>query len=211
VLLQRPARQRHEGIGELRPTEEVRQIGGVRYDLYRAEKPELESGEVHPGILYEVAGLAVTPEEVVQLALGAPLAPEGTAPSIAEASALPDGGVRVELGYRAGELHRLLEFDAGGALARYAARDGAGALVLEARFADYRDVAGRPFPFHIEVSMPAAESRAEIQFQSVELNPALPDELFRLPQRKPAAGADPAIRNGGREPAAGAPWRRSAS
>ncbi|HVH07209.1 MAG TPA: hypothetical protein VNE71_14550 [Myxococcota bacterium] len=196
VLLERPSRLRLEVLGVLGQRVAVLASDGAHYDLYRAEKPGLESGEVHPGILYEVAGLAITPEEVIQLALGAPLAPGASAPGIAGAAELPEGGVRVELGYRAGELRRVVEFDAGGALVRYAARDAEGGLVLEARFTDYRDVAGSRFAFHIEVSLPAAESRAEIQFQSVELNPALPAELFRLPQRIPAAGA---------------PWRRSAS
>jgi hypothetical protein len=186
MLLERPSRLRLEVLGVLGQRVAVLASDGVRYDLYRAEKPGLESGEVHPGILYEVAGLAITPEEVVQLALGAPLAPDLPAPSVVGGAALAEDGVRVELGFRAGELRRVLEFDRTGALVRYAARDPEGALVLDAHFADYRDLAGTRFAFRVEVSLPAAQSRAAIQFSSVELNPSLPEELFRLPQRAPA-------------------------
>ena len=195
LLLERPARLRLEVMGVLGQRVAVLATDGSQYDLYRAERPGIESGEVHPGILWEVAGLALTPEEAVQLALGAPLAPAET-PSIAGSAALPEGGVRVELGYRAGDLRRTLEFDAGAALRRYAVFDPAGALVLEARYGDYRDVGGSRFAHEIAVELPAAASRAEIRFQWVELNPELPDELFRLPTRSPVSGA---------------PWRRSAS
>jgi hypothetical protein len=93
----------------------------------------------------------------------------------------------VELGYRAGDVRRTLEFGAEGDLRRYAAWDPAGALLLEARYGDYRDVAGVRFAHEIAVDLPAAASRAEIRFQWVELNPELPGELFRLPQRSPAS------------------------
>jgi hypothetical protein len=210
VLVERPARLRLEVLGVLGQRVAVLASDGARYDLYRAEKPELESGEVHPGILYEVAGLAITPEEVVQLALGAPI-PTSPAPRVADASELPDGGVRVELAYKAGELQRTLEFDRGLALVRYAVRDPEGQIILDARYADFRPVEHGRFAFHIEVSLPVAQSRANIQFQSVELNPTLPDDLFRLPQRAPGASTGGPTSTARCVPAAGAPWSPSAS
>lgn len=188
LLVERPARLRLEVVGMLGQRVAVLATDGVAYDLYRAEQPKIETGEVHPGILWEVGGLPLTPEEAVQLALGTPL-PAGEAPSVASSAALPDGGVRVELGQAAGGLRRTLDFDAGGDLRRYAAWDPAGTLLTEARYADYRDVAGGRFAHEIDVELPAAESRAEIHFQSVELNPALPAELFRLPKRSPTSSA----------------------
>lgn len=189
VLLERPARLRLEVLGVMGQRVAVLASDGARYDLYRAERAGIESGEVHPGILYEVAGLAITPDEVVRLALGAPLESPGADPGIASASELPEGGVRVELAYRTGEVRRTLEFASDSALVRFAARDPEGTLILEARFSDYRPIGAARFAFRIDVSLPAAQSRAEIQFQSVELNPSLPAELFRLPQRTSAAGA----------------------
>ena len=195
LLLERPARMRLEVLGVLGQRVAVLATDGAHYDLYRAERPGIETGDVHPGILWEVAGLALTPEETVRLALGAPLSAEEQ-PSVAESAALPDGGLRIELGYRAGDVRRTLEFDAGAALTRYAVRDAAGTLVLDAHYGDYRDAGGSRFAHEIAVELPAVESRAEIRFQWVELNPALEASLFRLPQRSGARGA---------------PWRPGAS
>lgn len=188
LLLERPARLRLEVLGVLGQRVAVLASDGIHYDLYRAERPAIESGDVHPGILFEVAGLALTPEEAVRLALGAPIAPDEGRPSVAGAAALVDG-VRVELGYRAGDPRRTLEFDASGALSRYAVRDAASGLVLDARYGDYRPLGGGRFAYRVQVSLPAATTRAEIEFQTVELNPKLPNELFRLPQRAPEARA----------------------
>jgi hypothetical protein len=197
LLLERPARLRLEVIGLLGQRVAVLATDGARYDLYRAERPALESGEVHAGILWEVAGLALTPEEAVQLALGVPLLPAEGAPAAESAAALPDGGLRVALRPRAaGEPRRTLDFDGAGHLARYAVEAPGGALVFEARYGDYRDVAGSAFAYAIAVELPATGTRAEIEFQWVELNPPLSDDLFRLELRRSGVGA---------------PWRRSAS
>jgi hypothetical protein len=181
MLLERPARLRLEVMGVLGQRVAVLASDGERYDLYRAERPGFESGEVHPGILFEVAGLALTPEEAVRLALGAPLA-AGEAGAAAEGgSLLGEGVVRVELKETSDGLRRSLEFGPGGELRRYAVHDPRGGLVLDARYADYRDVGGSPFAHALSLELP--ESHAEIHFQWVELNPVLGDELFRLAPR----------------------------
>jgi hypothetical protein len=183
MLLERPGRLRLEVMGVLGQRVAVLASDGARYELYRAERPGIESGEVHPWILFEVAGLALTPEEAVRLALGAPLAPGEGGALAAGGAVLADGSVRVELRTREGEARRSLEFGPAGELRSYAVHDPAGALVLEARYADYRDVGGTPFAHEIALELPAAESSAEIRFQWVELNPALGDELFHLAPR----------------------------
>ena len=188
MLLQRPACLRLEVIGVLGQRVAALATDGSRYDLYRAERPGLESGEVNPGILYEVAGLALTPEEAVRLALGSPLAPGEAGSAAIGGSVLAEGVVRVELRAPPDGLRRTLEFGPGGELRRYAVFDPAGDLVLDARYGDYRDVGGTPFAHAIELELPAAASRAEIHFQWVELNPVLGDELFRLAPPSGAAG-----------------------
>lgn len=198
LLLERPARLRLEIVGMLGQRVAVLATDGTRYDLYRAERPGLESGEVYPGILFEVAGLALTPGEAVQLALGSPLGPAEGAPPAESAAVLPDGGLRVVLRPgRPGDPRRTLEFAPAGELVRYALHAPGGELVFEARYGDYRDVGGSSFAHDIAVELPASGSRAEIEFQWVELNPTLSDDLFRLELR----------RGGARE----APWRPSAS
>lgn len=198
LLLERPARLRLEVVGMLGQRVAVLATDGARYDLYRAEAPGVESGAVHSGILWDVAGLALTPEEAVQLALGVPLQPSEGVPEAASAALLPGGGLRVAL--RAASAHaprRTLDFDAAGALARYELRAPGGELLFEARYGDYREVAGSPFAHAIEVELPATTTRAEIEFEWVELNPRISEDLFRLELRRRGAW--------------GAPWRPSAS
>ena len=55
------------------------------------------------------------------------------------------------------------------------------------RYGDYRDVNGSPFAYAIEVDLPATRTHAELQFQWVELNPPLSDDLFRLELRRRSA------------------------
>jgi hypothetical protein len=180
VLLERPARLRLEVLGVLGQRVVVLATDGSHYDLYRAERPAIESGEVHPGILYEVAGIAVTPEEAVRLALGSPFAPGDAAPAPDGTAALPDGAVRVALRAREGDLRRTLEFAPTGELRRFYVHDPAGARLLDVRYADFREVGGSPFAHAIEVELPLDRSRAAIQLRDVELNPALSDDWFRL-------------------------------
>jgi hypothetical protein len=196
LLLERPARLRLEVLGILGQRVAVLATDGVHYELFRAEQPEIEAGEVHPWTLYEAAGIPLTPEEAVQLALGTPLSPGNAAPVPEEAAVLPDGSIRVELQAAEGAPRRTLEFAPDGALSRYAVSDPAGGLVLEARYADYREVGGAPFAHQIRLDLPPSDSHAEIRFQWVELNPRLSDDLFRL--RVGDAGA-------------GSPWPSSAS
>lgn len=178
LVLERPARLRLEILGMLGQRVAVLATDGVRYDLFRAENPGVETGEVHEGILWEVAGLPLTPEEAVELALGTPL---GDSPRVGRASEMPGaGGIRIDLEDPSGEARMTLEFSAEGQLARYVRRAPAGTPVFDARYGDYREVGGRSFAHRIEVEFPAAETRAEIRFLSVELNAELPESLFRL-------------------------------
>ncbi len=212
LVLERPSRLRLEVLGMLGQRVAVLATDGERYDLFRAESPGLETGDVHAQILWEVAGLPLTPEEVVQLALGTPLA---GAPRVQRASELPgQGGIRVELAGPPDAGRITLEFAVEGHLARYLLRAPAGEALLDARYEDYREVGGTAFAHRIEVEFPSASSRAEIRFQTVELNPVLPDDLFRLrlidaepDTLAPLPDAEPRAR----VPAARGPWSPSAS
>jgi hypothetical protein len=195
VLLERPARMRLEVLGVLGQRIAVLATDGARYDLYRAERPGLESGDVHPGILYEMAGLPLTPEEAVRLALGAPLEPAQAGARAEGTAVLPDGAVRVGL-HAADDVRRTLEFAPTGELRRFYVHDPDGQRVLDVRYRDFRDVGGNPFAHQIDVELPASHSRAAIQLQNVELNPALPEQLFRLELV--------------RQSSAGSAWRSSA-
>lgn len=188
VVIERPARMRVEVLGLLGQRVAVLATDGERYELYRAETGRIETGEVTSGILWQVAGVPLSPRQAVNVLLGAPAAPAGGAGRL-EAAGLEDGGVRIEL--RAGEgppLRRALTFDAQGRLRRWVLRDDDETTLLEIRYDDYRELAGGPFAHRVAVDFPASEARAEVSFQSVELNPTLPEGIFRL---RPAEARSP--------------------
>lgn len=176
LLVARPARLRVEVLGVLNQRVAVLATDGERYDLYRSEDGSLESGPVYPAVLVEVAGVPLAPEQAVALLLGAP--PEIGAPA-RRALALGEGAIRVELAPGADGLGHSLDFAPDGSLRRYAVQAGA-EQVLEVLWDDYRDLPGGRFAHRIAVEFPGAAARAEVSFREVELNPSLPDELFRL-------------------------------
>src|SRR5262249_18076980 len=96
LVLERPARLRVEGLGVLDPTLLVLTTAGGRSRLLRVPERSFDSGPVYPDLLRDVAGLAVTPEQAVELLLGVPLPPAGT--HIEGAALLGEGGMRVEVG-----------------------------------------------------------------------------------------------------------------
>jgi hypothetical protein len=201
LAVERPARLRLEVLGMLGQRVAVLATDGASYDLFRAESPGVETGDVHDEILWEVAGLPLTPAEAVRLALGAPLAPSARVDHASELA--EQGGIRVELAGPPDASRVTLEFEVGGRLSRYLVRAPEGDAVLDAHYDDYREVDGMAFAHRIEVEFPFADTRAEIVFQWVELNPELPAELFRLQ----LSGADPSART----PVAPGPWSPSAS
>src|SRR4029450_10940097 len=140
---ERPAGMRLEVLGVLGQRVAVLATDGAHYDLYRAARPGLESGAGHPGILYEMAGVPLTPEEAVRLALGSPLEPAQARGSADGTALLPDGALRVGL-HASDELRRTLEFAPGGELRRFYVHDAAGERILDVRDRDFRDVGGGP-------------------------------------------------------------------
>ena len=173
LLVERPARLRVEVIGGVLEQRVLAlATDGARYDLYRAERPGLESGEVHPDVLDEVAGLPLTPEAAASLLLAAPLAP-GTQPSAARAD--PGGGLSLDWP------DQTLDFDAAGRLVALAYHPG-DRPVLNARWSDWRETPGAAggFPHRLELELFEPAARWELDYRQVELNPVLAPELFSL-------------------------------
>lgn len=176
LLLERPARLRVEVLGLLGQRVAVLATDGGRYELYRAETGSVESGEIHPAILFEIAGVPLTPEQAVALLLGGP----GGAPSAARAFERGEGTIRLEWPGSGSRFEHALDFDEVGHPRRYAVGTGSGAPLLEVLWNDYRDVGGSLFAHRVELDFPRTDAHAEVSFRSVELNPSLPDALFRL-------------------------------
>jgi hypothetical protein len=73
----------------------------------------------------------------------------------------------------------VLEFDAQERLSGYQLAGPEGAL-FQARYRDYREVGGTLFAHRVELDFPFSEVYAEVKFGGVELNPVLPESIFRL-------------------------------
>jgi hypothetical protein len=177
LALERPARLRVEVLGLLNQRIAVLATDGERFDLYRSESGAVESGEIRPSVLWEVAGVPLTPEEAVGVLLGAPQMqrPGGETTGAVESA---DAAVRFEI--RGSDLYwSVLEFDAQGLLSGYDLAGPQGAL-FQVRYRDYREVAGTQFAHRVELDFPFSQVHAEVQFGGVQLNPVFSESVFRL-------------------------------
>ncbi len=178
LLVERPARLRVEILGLLDQRIAVLTTDGADYRLYRAEDRSLTGGPVHAALLWEVAGLAVTPEQAVRLLLGAPeLPPEARLVAGAE---FADGHIELTLrGSRDAESVRVT-FDAEGRLIAWTLLGVDDEPLQEARWSDHRPLGDDDFPYQLELEESATSARAQVRFRTVELNPVLSPELFEL-------------------------------
>jgi hypothetical protein len=173
LLVERPARLRVEVVGLLEQRVLVLATDGEQYELYRGQTAGFETGEVHPGVLDEVAGLPLTPDAAASLLLAAPLAPAEPPEAARE-----DETGALSLAWP----DQTLEFDAEGRLAALLFHPG-GRDVLRARWGEWREVAGGAFPHRLELELYRPEARWQLDYREVELNPRIPPELFRLRPR----------------------------
>jgi hypothetical protein len=179
LVLARPARLRVEVRGLLLgTTAAVLAMDGEHYDFFRVEERSFESGPVHDGLLWEVARLALTPEEAVDLILGAPQLADALSPTAAFDAG--GGRVRIELSDAAGSVRRLVDFDAEGRLRWLQERRRGGAVAWEADFDDYAPVDGAPLAHTLAIQLHGGRTRALLSLSGVELNPELPPDIFRL-------------------------------
>jgi hypothetical protein len=181
LVLERPARLRVEVLGLLQQRIAVLATDGEHYDLYRSESGEVESGVIRPSVLWEVAGVPLTPEAAIEVLLGVPRTPRPDG-EITAAVESADAAVSFEI-RDAGPYRSLLAFDAGALLSRYEVLGPEG-LLLRVRYSDYREVGDTDFAHRVELEFPISEARAEVDFRSVEINPALPEGIFRLELRE---------------------------
>jgi len=178
LVLARPASLRVEVRGLLGEAVAVLTTDGERYDLFRSEDRSFETGPVHDALLWEVARLALTPAEAVDVILGAPRL--GAALSVGGAFDAGDGRVRIELSDASGSVRRLVDFDRDGRLRWLQQRRSGGSVAWEARFDDYAPVDGTPLAHSVSIELRDGRTRALLKLSGVELNPALSPDIFRL-------------------------------
>jgi hypothetical protein len=184
LVIERPGRLRVEVLGFLSATAAVLATDGERYEFFLAEDRSYQSGPVHPHLLWEVSRIALSPEEVIQLVLGAPL-PE-VEYQLGPALGTGDGQIEVMLTDPAGAHLRTLVFDAKGLLRRVDVF-ARGRVAWSATFDDYSGVGERFFAHTLFLDFVSARTTAEVHLRDVEINPSLPGDVFHL-QLAPSEG-----------------------
>lgn len=177
LAVARPDRLRVEVQGFLSQTQAVLVTDGGAFQLLVPAEGAFHSGPVYPGLLWQVARIDLEPVQVVELVLGTPL-PDHRLP-LRRALATPEGGVRLELSDAAGSRRETLAFDAEGRLRRLE-RHAGGERLWQVRFDEYAPIAGTPFAHRIALDFEHSGTRVELSLRDVELNPELPEALFRL-------------------------------
>jgi len=185
VVLERPARMRVEVLGFLNQTAAVVTTDGEHFEIFRAGDRSYEMGTVHPGLLWQEAHLALTPEEAVGVLLGAPAFGVGLVP--AGAVDAGEGLIRMDLVDAQRLVRQRVAFDAASRLREFEVVGDEGGVLWRAQFGDYASVGGVPFAHAIVLDVSAGVTHAEISLRDVELNPELPPDIFRL--RAPAEEA----------------------
>jgi hypothetical protein len=186
VVAARPASLRVEVLGFLSQTQVLLVTDGETYELFDARARRFESEPVRPGLLWEVAGVDLEPEEAVRVLLGAP-ALDGL--RLATAASVADARVRLLMADPEGRPRHALEFDPEGELRRLAAFGAEGEVLWDARYDDVRGVGASRLAHAIELTFPRTRVEARIELSQVELNPPLAPAVFRLD--RPPGGAGP--------------------
>ncbi|HME69824.1 MAG TPA: hypothetical protein VKM54_08145 [Myxococcota bacterium] len=185
LLVEQPSRLRVEVQGFLSQTVAVLVTDGERFQLYRAGGHSVEDGRVYPGLLWQVAQVDLTPEEAVEVLLGAPRVPPGLVPT--QALRLHDGGIRVAMGDALGPSQRVLEWGPDGRLRRLETRTPGDSILWQAEFSEWQRVGGEWFAYAVALHFPVSKTEVELTFRDVELNPDLPSDAFVLPGPRSAA------------------------
>jgi hypothetical protein len=181
-VLERPARLRVEVQGFLNQTAAVIATDGERFEIFRSGARSYETGAVHPALLWQEAHLALTPEEAIEVLLGAPAPGAGLVP--AGAVDAGEGLIRMDLVDAERRVRRRAAFDAASRLREFEVVGDDGTVRWRAQFGDYASVGGVPFAHTIVLDVTAGVTHVEISLRDVELNPELPPDIFRL--RAPA-------------------------
>jgi hypothetical protein len=217
IVVERPARLRFEVIGLFDQLAALLATDGRSFGFYDASSATIARGRVTPGLLWDLARVDLGVHEAVALLLAAPVPSDGVAraavwldaeggialvfgwpeqepdPSCRDAarSALLDAACFLPRASLAdgGEVYR---FDAKGRLAEVRDVEPGGALRFRASFEDYGPIEGETgafdFPHRVTVRSPRTRALARFDWKRVALAPALSDRLFRIPERRAAAG-----------------------
>lgn len=185
VVLARPARLRVEVTGLLGNTLAVLTVDDEDYAWFEAQSRHFERGPVHPGLLWNLVRLDLTPDEAVSVILGAPRIPEDH--EVLGAWQLGEGATRIALGGPGGPPRQSLDLDVEARLLRFEQwGDDPAAPLWRAGFGDHAEVDGVILAHTVTIETRGG-TRASLSLSGVELNPALDPDIFRLDAIAPLA------------------------
>ena len=173
ILAERPSLLRLESQGPLGQTLSLLVTDGERYTYYDGE--QLNGGSVSPFILTDHVGLDLEPAEAVLALLVAPSTLRGT----------PRAVFARDLDREVWTEFERVRFGPNGDLLSYASLDGAGNVRWNAEYGGWKSVPGGRYPFHLVLSFPRTQLRAELRLKTVELNADLDRSLFRASESFP--------------------------
>jgi hypothetical protein len=151
---------------------------GDRYQRYEALTGSFTSGDITPDLLWRVARMALEPAEATSLLLGVPAPSHGT--HLVGAYGNASGQVLIYFRDAAETFQEKFVFDEVGSLVAMSRSRKGGHVVWDARFGDYREVAGEPFAFEVQLHFPEVGAKADLNFDNVRFNDELADGLFVL-------------------------------
>jgi hypothetical protein len=183
LAVRRPADLRIEVLGLFGQIAAVLVTDGSHYQLWDGSQQGngnsgVEQGEVSRELLWSVARVDLSPAEAVALLLGVPF-PAGVLPPVAAAQTQA-GGVAIVLGSDPEAGDQVVEFDREGRLIHVTSRDAKGRLLWQAGFSDYRELGSQLFAHEVSIDFPRFGARADLRFDSAELNRELSSDVFAL-------------------------------
>lgn len=178
LVAQRPASLRIEILGFLNQAQALLVTDGERYQLFDTREYTFEEGPVGPDLLWQVAGIQLTPEEAIDVVLGVP--PVSQDWETAMAYRFADGRILLGLVDERGLPRQSLEFDEDGVLLGVEQRTPMGSTDWIARYSDYEERDGWALARNVELQFPASDVTARLSLGSMELNPEIAEGTFHL-------------------------------
>lgn len=182
IVVKRPAELRVEALSPLGVALVVA-ASRSKLSIYDPSNNTFYRGAANAATLDRFANIPVPPRQAVRLLMG--LLPDESVTAAPPASLGNRNGKMVASYKLPGGMVEELAFD-GDHLAMVRLLDAAGESAYEVRYGDYFDIGGIVFPHRIDASFRGGETRLQVTYSHLIVNPSVDDTLFVL---APAAGA----------------------
>jgi hypothetical protein len=161
---------------------------GQGLDGYSREDDTVYRGTLRPGLLPHYLPIPLALDDLTELLLGRP--PPRDVESAETVAWEPETGlVRLELRLKGGGIQTIWFDGSTGLLRRCEERQAEGTVLFDLRIRAYRDIGKTALGSDLTIVAPHGV-RVQLGYARSELNPALPDDLFRLPHVLGASEVD---------------------